>query len=185
MVPEAPADTTWKGHTDPEPTTQEEAFRALFVTFRLNNQAYALPLDIVERALRMVAMARLPEGPSWVAGGINLHGKVIPVIDLRRRFGQPPREATLHDRLLVVRPLGQTVALIVDEVSQVLEVARDQVEPLAYPLCLSRILAAVIRREGELILVLDPEVLLPPASGREPLQPGSGHPGGLPPRPLR
>ena len=137
------------------------------VTFRLDRQFYALPLENVERALRMVAIAPVPEAPPWVAGVINLHGRVVPVVDLHQRFGWPAREPTLNDRLLVIQTLGQKAALWVDEVTEVLEVPSAQVEPPPQPLSRSRPLAAVIRRDGDLILVLDAGSLLPPEGNVE------------------
>ncbi len=176
MVPETVGDTTTlEAKMHPMAAGEDQTARHWFVTFRLNRQSYALPLDVVERALRMVAVAPVPEGPSWVLGGINLQGQVVPVIDLRRLFGQPAKDPGLHDRLLVVRPLGQTLALVVDEVSEVLEVPGFQVKPPPPPLSRSRILAAVIRRQSELILVLDPEMLLPSPAESKPA--GSGMPG--------
>jgi len=79
------------------------------VSFRLGRQLYALPLDHVERALRMVVVIPVPEAPTWVLGVIDLHGRVVPVVDLRQRFGQPPKEPDLDDRLLVVQVSKQTV----------------------------------------------------------------------------
>jgi len=132
-----------------------------FVGFRLEGQRYALPLDRVERALRMVAATPVPEALPWVAGVINLHGRVVPMVDLRQRFGQPSRKPHLDDRLLVVQAQEQTMALMVDEVTEVLEVPANQVEPAPASLSQSRPLAAVIRRDEELILVLNVARLLP------------------------
>ena len=132
------------------------------VSFRLDGQLYALSLNHVECALRMVAVTPVPEAPPWVLGVIDMHGQITPVVDLRQRFGQPPKEPTLDDRLLVVQALEQTVALMVDEVTEVLEVPAHQVGPPAEPLSQSRPLAAVIRGDGGLILVLDATRLLPP-----------------------
>jgi purine-binding chemotaxis protein CheW len=111
----------------------------------------------------MVAVTPVPEAPPWVLGVIDLHGRVIPVVDLRQRFDQPPKEPALDDRLLVVQALEQTVALMVDEVTGVLEVPAHQVEPSADPLSQSRPLVAVVRQDEGLLLVLDAARLLPPA----------------------
>lgn len=134
---------------------------APLVSFRLDRQLYALPLDHVELALRMVAVTPVPEAPPWIAGVINLHGRVIPMIDLRQRFGQSSREAQADDRLLVVQAPERTVALMVDEVTEVLEMPAQQVDPARGPLSQARSLAAVIRREEELIFVLNVAWLLP------------------------
>jgi purine-binding chemotaxis protein CheW len=132
------------------------------VGFRLGRQLYALPLDHVERALRMVAVTPVPEAPPWATGVIDLHGQVVPVVDLRQRFDQPPKAPALDDCLLVVQTQEQTIALVVDEVTEVLEVPAQQVEPPAEPLSRSRPLVAVVRRGEGLILVLDATRLLPP-----------------------
>jgi purine-binding chemotaxis protein CheW len=134
---------------------------APFVSFRLDRQLYALPLDHVERALRMVAITPVPEAPPWIAGVINLQGKVIPTVDLRQRLGQPSREAHVDDRLLVVQAPERTVAVMVDEVAEVLAVPAQQVEPIPDPLSQSCPLEAVVRREEGLILVLRVTRLLP------------------------
>ncbi len=150
-----------------EMTSQQGNESAHFVGFRLGKQFYALPLSHVERALRMVAVTPVPEAPPWVTGVINLHGRVVPVVDLRQRFGQPAKELHPDNRLLVVQAPGRRAALIVDEVTEVLEVPARQVEPSADLLPDSRPLSAVIRRDEGLILVLDAVQLLPPGGDAE------------------
>lgn len=145
-----------------KPANPTDSTTLHFVGFRLDRQLYALPLENVERALRMVAVTLVPDVPPWVAGVINLHGQVVPVVDLRRRFGFPSKEPALEDRLLVVQALEQTVALIVDEVTEVLEVPAHQVESPPLSLADARPVAAVIRRDERLVLVLDATRLLPP-----------------------
>jgi len=131
------------------------------VVFRRERQLYALPLGNVEHALRMVAITSVPEAPSWVAGVISVHGRVIPVLDLRQRFGRSPKEPHPDERLLIMQAQGQTVALIVDEVTEVLEVPAHQVEPSSKLLPGVQPLAAVLRRDADLILVLEATQLLP------------------------
>ena len=97
------------------------------VVFRLEEQLYALPVDTVERVLPMVAVSPLPQAPPIALGVINLHGKVIPVLDLRRRFGFPPRDYGLAAHLLVARTMRRTLALPVDVVLGVREVAVDAI----------------------------------------------------------
>jgi len=135
-----------------------------FVGFRVGRRHYALPLDCVSRVLRMVAVTPVPEAPSWVAGAINLHGQVVPAVDLRQRLGEPPRAPTPSDRLLVVEILGRTTAFIVDETTEVLAAPAQQTGPPPEPLPQSDLLAAVIRWREELVLVLDAARLLPKAA---------------------
>lgn len=132
-----------------------------FVSFKLQGQRYALPLQQVERALRMVALVPIPESPLWIAGMLNLHSRAIPVMDLRCRFGLKDKAITPDDRLLLVRTSQTTVGLRVDEVCDVLEIQARDVEPAQEALGRSRPLKAVIRRDEELVMVLDVEKLEP------------------------
>lgn len=95
------------------------------VVFDIEGQRYALLLNNVERVLPMVAVSPLPQAPAVVLGVMTLHGQVIPVLDLRRRFGLPLRDYGLTARLLVVRTGRRILALAVDEVVGVREVARE------------------------------------------------------------
>jgi purine-binding chemotaxis protein CheW len=97
------------------------------VVFDLDGQAYAIPLPSVERVLPMVAVSPLPKAPAIALGVINLHGQILPVLDIRRRFGLPPREYGLTARLLVARTSQRTLAMPVDEVMGVSEVATEAI----------------------------------------------------------
>ena len=99
------------------------------VVFVIEERQYSLPLTVVERVLPMVAVSPLPQAPPIALGVINLHGKVIPVLDLRRRFGFPPRDYGLAAHLLVARTMRRTLALPVDAVLGVREVAVDAITP--------------------------------------------------------
>ena len=88
----------------------------MVVVFVLEGARYAVPLQATERALRMVAISPLPGAPQMLAGVINLHGRVVPVVDLRRRLGLPPREYGSAAHLLVVKSPRRTLALPADEV---------------------------------------------------------------------
>jgi purine-binding chemotaxis protein CheW len=97
------------------------------VVFNLEGQRYGLPVAAVERVLPMAAVSLLPQAPAITLGVINLHGQIVPVLDLRRRFGLSPREYGLAARLLVVRTSRRVLALPVDEVLGVREVATEAV----------------------------------------------------------
>jgi len=136
-----------------------------FVVFLLDGERFALPLDQVQIALRMVSVTPAPDAPPWVIGVIDLHGRVIPVTDLRQRLGHPAKEPYLDDRLLVMTLAERTLALVVDEVTEVLELPGSEVETPPDPLSDSRYLRGVVRREDGLILILDSASLFPSAAG--------------------
>jgi purine-binding chemotaxis protein CheW len=143
------------------PTVAGSKETGSFVVFRLDGERFALPLDQVEIALRMVSFTPVPDAPPWVIGVIDLHGRVIPVTDLRQRLGRPAKEPRLDDRLLVVSLPDRTFALVVDEVTEVLALPCGEVESPPDPLGDSRYLRAVVRREDGLILILDAARLFP------------------------
>lgn len=99
------------------------------VVFALDQGRYALALECVERAVRMVEVTPLPKTPEIVCGIVNVRGRLVPVINLRRRFGLPERATQLGDHLLIARSATRTLAMIVDTVSGVAEC--DAVEVVA------------------------------------------------------
>lgn len=101
--------------TSPEVTTVTEPPNQL-VAFTLDEQCYGLRLETVERIVRVVEVTALPKAPEIVLGVINLQGQIVPVLDVRTRFGLPKRELNLTDQLLVAHTAKRTVAIGVDSV---------------------------------------------------------------------
>lgn len=106
-----------------------EASALQVVVFVLDGQRYAFPLATVQQVLPMVAPAPLPEAPAIALGVINLHGLIVPVLDIRRRLGLPPREYGPADRLVVARSSRRLLAVPVDEALGVTEVMMDSIVP--------------------------------------------------------
>jgi purine-binding chemotaxis protein CheW len=132
-----------------------------YVVFRIDRQHYALPLDHVIRAVRMVAFTPVPDVPHSVLGIINMAGQVLPVIDLRRLLGQTGKDPELQDVLLIIQIPGQTAAIIVDKVLNILEFTSVQLQSPSAAVSQSRFLSAAVQWEDTLILVLDAGRLLP------------------------
>ena len=123
------------------------------VSFVIVEQQYALPLSVVERVLPMVTVSPLPHAPSIALGVINLHGQIIPVLDIRRRLGFPTRDYGLTAHLLVARTHRRTLALPVDEVWGVQEVpAEAVVPPHAILPHLSHVAGIVMLTDGLLVI---------------------------------
>src|SRR5437868_8816399 len=99
------------------------------VIFRLSAELYGVDISRVHEIIRLQTITRVPRAPSFVEGVINLRGKVIPVVDLRRRFGLPLAEHTRATRTIVVEIGDQVVGIIVDSVSEVLRVSTSTIEP--------------------------------------------------------
>ena len=103
--------------------------RLAVVVFSVDSAFCAVPLGATDRALHMVAVSPLPGAPSILAGVINLHGSVVPVVDLRRRLGSAPRAYGLGAHLLLVRSPRRRLALSADQVLGVQTIPEDSVVP--------------------------------------------------------
>src|SRR5579859_7682676 len=99
------------------------------VVFGLANEHYGVDIARVEGIIKMQAITTVPHAPEFVEGVTNLRGKVLPVIDLRCRFGLSPAEPTKDTRIVNVEMNGLTVGLVVDGVSEVQRVDPAAVEP--------------------------------------------------------
>lgn len=132
-----------------------------YVVFRVDRQHYALPLDHVIRAVRMVAFTPVPDVPHSVLGIINMAGQMLPVIDLRFLFGQANKDPELQDILLIIQMQGQTAAIIVDEVLNVQEFTPKQVQAPPGAVPESRFVAGAVQQEDILILLLNDFRLFP------------------------
>ena len=136
--------------------------RLQIVTFRVGDDLFAADVQSVERVLRHVAPRGIPNVPHWIEGVIDYRGRVVPVIDLRKRFELPKREAAAETRILVFNSGGEWIAAVVDAV---LEVAAVTDAELAPPPPLFRGLAGeylrgIARRNGRLVIFLDVARLL-------------------------
>ncbi|OPY58800.1 MAG: Chemotaxis protein CheW [Pelotomaculum sp. PtaU1.Bin035] len=99
------------------------------VVFQLTEQTYGIDIASVYEIIRMEAITRVPRTPGFVEGVINLRGKIIPVIDLCKRFNLQLTERTGSSRIIIVNVAGNTIGMIVDAVSEVLRVPLDSIEP--------------------------------------------------------
>jgi purine-binding chemotaxis protein CheW len=127
----------------------------LLLAFALDDQRYALHLSAVERVVRIVELTRLPDAPEIVAGVVNVAGKVIPVLDIRRRFHLPEREATLNDHLVIARTARRAVALIVEAALGVVECAQQDVVKAPQILPGTRLVEGVVKLGDGMLLIHD------------------------------
>ena len=99
------------------------------VTFTLANEEYAVDILNVQEINRTTEITKVPNAPEYVEGVVNLRGRVIPVINLRKKFGLPEKNADGTTRIIIMDIQGVTNGLIVDSVSEVLRIPSDIVEP--------------------------------------------------------
>lgn len=131
-----------------------EARQLQLVTFAVGSEEFAIDILSVQEINRMMALTRVPESPPEVEGVINLRGRIIPVVDLRKRFRMPAGERSEHSRIVVVEVEGRTTGFIVDRVHEVLRIDSRIVEP---PPSASDadFIAGVGKLEDRLLILLD------------------------------
>jgi purine-binding chemotaxis protein CheW len=96
------------------------------VVFTLDEQSFALNLSNVERIERAVEVTPLPDAPEVILGVINIEGRVVPVVNTRKRLGMPEKDIDLQDLFIIVRENGHSLALLADQVRPVLEVPDEE-----------------------------------------------------------
>jgi purine-binding chemotaxis protein CheW len=130
------------------------------VTFTIDGATCGVPLQYVERALPMPAVAMLPEAPSVILGVINLHGAVVPVLDLRRRLGLPHRPYGASAHLLVVRTARRRLAIAADQVVGVARLPHDSVAAVDSATSRAGAVTGAAALPGGLVLLHDVEAFV-------------------------
>jgi purine-binding chemotaxis protein CheW len=145
------------------------------VVFSLDERYYALNLSVVERIERMVEVTPLPQAPEIVVGVVNVRGRIIPVLNIRKRFRLPERPAALADHLVIARTARRTMAFTVDAVCGVVERPEQEIlEPASVLPGIEYVKGVVKFADGMIFihdlddfLSLDEENALASAIGRE------------------
>jgi purine-binding chemotaxis protein CheW len=99
------------------------------VSFQLAQEEYGIEITKVQEIILMGEITRVPQTPKYIKGLINLRSTVIPIVDLRERFGLDQQEIGDETRIMVVNVAGKTIGIIVDAVSEVLRVSPDAIAP--------------------------------------------------------
>ena len=146
-------------------TTETESYEAegkQLVGFQLADEEYGIEIGKVREIILVGDITRIPQTPRFVKGLINLRSTVIPIIDLRLRFGIPEAEATDETRIVVTQVNGKTIGIIVDSVNEVLRVSREQIAPPPPTVagCAQDYLLGLANLEDRLLILLDIEKIL-------------------------
>lgn len=132
------------------------------VTFNLGTEEYAVDILRVQEINRMSEIAKVPNSPEYVEGVINLRGRVIPVISLRKKFGLPQKERDSQSRIMIMDIQGITIGLVVDSVSEVLRIPAGTVDPappMAYDIS-AEFITGIAKLEDRLIILIDMDRLI-------------------------
>ncbi len=137
------------------------------VIFRLADEYYALDIQTVQEIVRMQTITSIPGSDFWVEGITNLRGRVVPVIDLRKRCGVEAGEYTAETRIVVVSSATGMVGLIVDAVSEVMRIPGEQVEQPSAIVSVpeNTYLRGIAKLDDRLVSLMDLEGVLPAGDG--------------------
>jgi purine-binding chemotaxis protein CheW len=142
------------------PTSRDSVQGGKFLTFLLAGEEYGVEILKVHEIMAMLPVTRVPRTPDHVRGVINLRGKVIPIVDLRRKFGMS--DQTEETCIIVVQVRGLSIGIAVDQVNEVLNIATGDIEP---PPSFgtevdTAFLLGMAKAEGRIRLLLDIERVL-------------------------
>ena len=136
------------------------------VGFKVGRETYGVPITSLHEIVRVPEITAVPDAPDYLEGVINLRGKIVSVMDLRKRFGE--KQATLgrQNRILVVEHAGRLAGLIVDSASEVLKIPAEAVEPppTAFQEGGLNCVTGLGKVAGRLVVLLDMSKLLAPGS---------------------
>jgi purine-binding chemotaxis protein CheW len=127
------------------------------VGFRIGNETYGVRIASVREIVRVPEITIVPNAPEVIEGVINLRGKIIPVMDLRKRFGNSAVQPDKKNRILVVELENKLLGLIVSSASEVLKIPPSEIEPPASVFAESdaSYVTGVGKLKGRLIILLD------------------------------
>jgi purine-binding chemotaxis protein CheW len=136
------------------------------VGFQVGRETYGVPNTSLHEIVRVPEITAVPDAPDYLEGVINLRGKIVSVMDLRKRFGDKQAAIKKTNRILVVEHSGRLAGLIVDSASEVLKIPADAVEapPAVFQDGGLNCVTGLGKVAGRLIVLLDMSKLLAPAS---------------------
>lgn len=130
----------------------------LYIILNLNNEEYGIEITYAQEILRIPDhMTHLPNMPSYIEGIINIRGKVIPVIDLKKRFNLEQTDRNPDSRLLILNLDNTILAIIVDDVSEILTIEDDMIQSLNTIICQlgQNSLTGIVNMDQHLIILLN------------------------------
>jgi purine-binding chemotaxis protein CheW len=137
------------------------------LTFELDEQRFGLPMADVQEVVRVAAFARLPKAPQVIEGVLNFRGSAVPVLNIRARFGLPPRAVRTSDHLVVARAGNRVAAIRVDRVSDLITAAAKDIEDVTTITPHSDYVSGVLKLPGDIILIHDLSTFLSAAEAAD------------------
>ncbi len=133
-----------------------------YVAFKINEEYYGIDIFNVKAIERVLAFTRIPNSPEYVKGVINLRGEVVPVIDLRKRFGIDSKEIDSNSRIIIVSSNETLIGLLVDSSSEVIQLNSDCVDnpPEIKDNISEDFVKGIGKKDSKLIILIDIEKVI-------------------------
>jgi len=146
--------------TDIDETIGEKTIE--YVTVMIASQLFGLPISRVQDVFMPERITRVPLAPSEIAGVLNLRGRIVTVVDMRRRLGLPPRAEDKPPMAVGIEFKGESYGLLIDTVGEVMKLGETTLEPNPVNLDarLGGVSAGVHRLDGQLMVILDVDSVL-------------------------
>ncbi|MDR0746990.1 MAG: chemotaxis protein CheW [Helicobacteraceae bacterium] len=130
-----------------------------FLTFYLGSECYGVNIAAVKEIIALMKTTHIPKSPPYLKGVMNLRGAIIPVVDLRARFGMEAVEATMHTAIVIIRIKEDNIGFVVDHVEEVCNATAEQIsEPTSFGSDVNAsYIKKMIRTEKQVIMVMDLE----------------------------
>ncbi len=135
--------------------------RRIYITFKMGDELFAIDGQCVREVIDLSPIARVPTAPDYLRGVVNVRGKAVPVVDLRRKFGLPDTEPTVHTRILILDLCTDGEAYVIgglaDSVHDVIELGPSDLAPPPRLAARwrSEVIQGLAQRESEFVMLLD------------------------------
>lgn len=128
-----------------------------FVTFRLNQEFYGINIQNVENIEKVLPITRIPYTLNYIKGVVNLRGIIVPVVDLRARFGLDKRENTDESRIIIVNLEDNKIGMLVDSSSEVLQISEEDIDaaPNVRKEASNEFVKNIGKKNGRIIMLID------------------------------
>lgn len=155
--------------TKDSPFPEPDETQKKYVTFHLEHEEYGLPISHVREINRVGEITRVPNSSDYLMGVINLRGRIVPVMELRRRLCLPPAQIDKESRIVIAENGPKLFGLLVDQVSEVRAIIPDQIEdPPDEVKANGNLISGVAKLdERRLVILLDPELIWTAPAPRE------------------
>lgn len=148
----------------PSPPISQRKNAAQFVGFRIDDQQYAFRIEQIQEIVILGRVTPTPQVPDYVEGVSNLRGAIIPIINLRKLFGLPPKPTDTETRTIVVNVGRRTMGCTVDMVSHVIRIPEADIQPAPETVTAggAHYISGFAKLDDQLIILLDIDALLDP-----------------------